>query len=135
MVKRAVQRIAHASRLHSALYEKPTDKQTHECQYLEKAHLLLQNVASDQVSEGEEASGNFISENNTENSTCHLVDVSTTTTSENVSLSDRIYSLEYKLDKLLSKPSYASALQQVSTPSGKATSSAQTPCQVSTEDT
>ena len=30
MVKRTVQLIAHASRLHSALYEKPTNKQTHE---------------------------------------------------------------------------------------------------------
>ena len=63
-----------------------------------------------------EGCGNPTSEDNTENSTRHFVDVSTmTTTSENVSLSDRIPSLEYKLDKLLSKPSYASALQQVST--------------------
>ena len=135
MVKRAVQLIAHASRLHSTLYEKPTNKQTHERQHLEKARLLLQKVASGQVSEVEEGSGNFTLAYNTENSTRHFVDVSTTTRSENVSLSDRIHSLEYKLDKLLSKPSSALALQQVSTPSGEATSSAQTPCQVSTEDT
>ena len=135
IVKRAVQLIVHVSRLPSALYERPTNKQTHERQHLEEARLLLQKVASGQVSEVEEGSGKFTSEHNTENSTRHIVDVSTTTTSDNVSLSDRIHSLEYKLDKLLSKPSYASALQQVSTPSGKARSSAQISCQVSTVDT
>ena len=116
MVKRTVQLIAHASRLHYALYEKPTDKQTHQRQHLETARLLLQKVASGQVSKVVEGCGNFTTEDNTENSTVHFVDVSTmTTTSENVSLCDRIHSLEYKLNKLLSKPSYASALQQVST--------------------
>ena len=67
MVKHAEQLIAHASCLHSTLYEKPTDKQTHECQYLEEGRLLLQKVASGQVSKVEEGSGNFTSEHNTEN--------------------------------------------------------------------
>ena len=40
MVKRAVQLISHASRLHYALYAKPTDKQTHVRHHLEKARLL-----------------------------------------------------------------------------------------------
>ena len=64
-------------------------------------------------------------------STCCFVDVSTTTTSENISLSDRIHSLEYKLDKPLSKLSYASAFQHVTPPCDKATSSAHTPYHIS----
>ena len=135
MVKRALQLMVHASRLHTALYENPTNKQIYEHRHLEEARVLLEKVASGRVTEVGEGPGNSISEDNTQNSTRCFVDVSTTTTSEDLSLSDRIHSLECKLDKLLSKPSYASAVQQASPPCGKATSSAHTPSQVRTEDT
>ena len=93
IVRCALQFMVRASRLHSALYENPTDEQKHEGQNLEEARLLPQKVASSQVSEVREAPRNPASEHNTQNSTRHFFDVSTTTTSENISLSDRIHSL------------------------------------------
>ena len=82
-----------------------------------------------------EGSGDSTSEHNTKDATCRFFNISTITTRENISLRDQINSLEYKLDKLLSKPSYASALQQVSPPCDKATSSAHIRYCVSTHDT
>ena len=126
-VKRALQLMVHASRLHSTPYENPTNEQIPEHLQLEEARVLLENVASGKISKVGEGSGNSASENNTQSSTCRFVDISSSTTSENLSLSDRIHSFVYKLDKLLSKPSYASALQQDSPSPSKATRLAHTP--------
>ena len=63
MVKHALKLMGHASRLHYALYENPTDKQIHELQHLEDAHLLLEKVASGQVAKVVEGSGNISKKN------------------------------------------------------------------------
>ena len=76
----------------------------------------------------------MVLEDNTHNTTCCFVNVSTTTTIEDLSLSDRLYSLECKLDKLLSKPSYASVVPRASPPCRNATSLAYTCSQVQIED-
>ena len=111
MVNRALHAITHASQLHATLYTNPTREQIDEQRLIGQAQISLERVTKGQISEDLEGGVTSSSEDAAENPTRCFVDRSTTTTYEHVSLDDRIQSLESKVDRLLNKPSYASALQ------------------------
>ena len=123
MVNRARHLIIHTSQLHAPLYTNPIREQIAEQKLIARAQISLERVIKSEISEDPEGGVTSSSEDTAENSTGCFVDRSTTPSNKHTSLDDRIQSLESKLDRLLNKTSYASALQNqvtVTYPSQKA---------------
>ena len=139
MLNRALQLTRRALQLHPTEYPNPTDKQIQEMRFIDKIHLSLEKLTTGQLEENPEVSvvSPAVQDKEREKETRLFVDASTTTTTEHTSLCDRIQSLEDKLDKLFTKPSYASALQQNKTASPAAVAPSQIPAsrQLQLEDT
>ena len=124
MLNRALQLTMRALQLHSTEYANPTNKQIQERRFIDQIHQSLEKLTTGQLEEDMEVTvvSPAVGDKEREKETRLFVDASTTTTlatttTEHISLCDRIQSLEDKLDKLFTKPSYASAVQQNKAPS------------------
>ena len=142
MLIQALQLARRALQLHPTEYPNPTDKQIQERRFIDQIHLSLEKLTTGQLEEDPELTvvSPAVEDKEMEKETRLFVDASTTTTVatiEHTSLCDCIQSLEDKLDKLFTKPSYASALEQNKAASPPTVAPSQIPAsrQVQLEDT
>jgi len=124
VVEDAIDSILLAFQIHSKQHPQPTKEQKVERKLLDDTCIVLQMITKNLINEDYEESLQSPEGATTALVTRSFTDASTSTTTtttctEDLSLAQRIQSLESKLDQLLSKPSYASIVQRNNQPETK----------------